>query len=118
MNTNHRHPSSLSHSLLRFPIALSPICFYRMLRLPCLTVALLAFCAPAGSMDFSLTGTDGKGNLAPVNPAGPGPLVLMRGEIVPGDYANLLKFAVENHLVLANSAFLLASPKAETSHVE
>jgi ATP-dependent protease ClpP protease subunit len=102
MNTNHRLSSSLSHSLLCFPIALSPIGFYRTLWLSCLTVALLAFCAPARSMDISYTDT-------------PAPALLMRGEIVPGDYANLLKFAVEHHIDLANRLFLLASPGGDVS---
>src|ERR1017187_4670651 len=84
-------------------------------RLVCSVVLILAFCVPAVGMDFSLTDTDVQGNLAPVDPSGPGPLVLMRGEIVPGDYSRLLKFAVDNRLVLANGGFILASPGGDVS---
>ena len=84
-------------------------------RLICFTVLILVVCFPAAAMDFSLADTDGHGNLAPVNPSGQGQMVLMRGEIVPGDYARLIAFAGNNHLVLANSAFILASPGGDVT---
>jgi hypothetical protein len=84
-------------------------------KLICFTVLILVVCNPAAAMDFSLADTDGHGNLAPVDPSGQGSMILMRGEIVPGDYARLIDFAVSNHLVLANSGFILASPGGDVT---
>jgi hypothetical protein len=60
-------------------------------------------------MDFSLTQVSRWGR------SGDEVFVLMKGEIVPGDYSRLLEFAVNNNVNLAQRTFLLASPGGDVS---
>jgi hypothetical protein len=73
-------------------------------------LAALAPLRPAFGMDFSLSQVDPWGY-----PAGADVFVLMKGEIIPGDYAHLLQFAVNNNVNLARIIFILSSPGGDVS---
>jgi hypothetical protein len=65
---------------------------------------------PACGMDFSLSQVSPWGF-----PAGADVFVLMKGEIIPGDYAHLLQFSVNNNVNLARGIFILSSPGGDVS---
>ena len=75
-----------------------------------IALAALAPLRPAYGMEFSITttsplsGTERKLNY-----------VLLKGEIVPGDYNRLLEFAVNNNVDLAQHPIILASPGGDVS---
>lgn len=75
-------------------------------------LVLLLLALPLGGygMDFSV---------AFVNPflgsEGRYPTLLMKGDILPGDYERLLRFAVANNVDLASIQFTLASPGGDVS---
>ncbi len=76
-----------------------------------LVLLLLAFPHSGCGMDFSV---------AFLNPFIPGseaayPTLLMKGDILPGDYDRLLTFAVTNNVDLASIQFTLASPGGDVS---
>jgi hypothetical protein len=76
-----------------------------------LVLLLLAFPHSGYGMDFSV---------AFLNPFIPGseaayPTLLMKGDILPGDYDRLLTFAVTNNVDLASIQFTLASPGGDVS---
>jgi hypothetical protein len=73
-------------------------------------LAALAPLRPACGMDFSLSQVSPWGT-----PADDDVFVLLKGEIVPGDYARLLDFAVNNNINLAQGKFILASPGGDVS---
>ena len=75
-----------------------------------IALAALAPLRPAYGMEFSITttsplsGTERKLNY-----------VLLKWEIVPGDYNRLLEFAVNNNVDLAQHPIILASPGGDVS---
>ena len=72
-----------------------------------LFATIVAMPLSAFTMDFRLT------NKSPIGEGtfdGPNQSLLLHGEIQPGDYERLLKYAAANHIVLAQKLLILASP--------
>jgi hypothetical protein len=73
-------------------------------------LALLSLSRAAIAMDFSIT---------PINPfvgsVDPVPYLLMKGEILSGDYERLLRFAVKNNIDMTTTQFILQSPGGDVS---
>lgn len=77
-----------------------------------LMATIVAMPLSAYAMDFRLT------NKSPVNDVhidGANPPLLLHGEIQPGDYERLLKYAAANHIILAQKALILASPGGDVT---
>jgi hypothetical protein len=73
-------------------------------------LAALAPLRPAYGMEFSITNASPwSGNDSDIN------YVLLKGEIVPGDYSRLLEFAINKNVNLAQYPFILASPGGDVS---
>jgi hypothetical protein len=80
------------------------------LKLVTVAATLLATLRPAYGMEFSIThASPWSGNDSDIN------YLLLKGEIVPGDYSRLLEFAINKNVNLAQYPFILASPGGDVS---
>jgi hypothetical protein len=77
-----------------------------------LMVTIVAMPLYAFAMDFRLTNKNpvGDGHIEGANP-----FLLLHGEIQPGDYERLLKYAAANNINLVGKPFILASPGGDVT---
>lgn len=84
--------------------------FKLTLKLVTVAATLLSTLRPAYGMEFSLSHlTPFTGKYSDLE------YVLLKGEIIPGDYNRLLEFAVNNNVDLAQHPIILASPGGDVS---